>query len=195
MSPDRAKELFEAARDSTGICEGKESIILEIDHLVAKIENENRFIDNLEKQMADHLGQIPYSSSLLSIKGVGEVTVAGLIGEVGDFRKFNTISEIMKLAGLDLYEVSSGKHTGQRHISKRGRSLMRKLLFFAAINAVKSNGIMHERYQQMLDRGMPKPKALIAISRKLLGIIFALARDNTVYVENYSHIHHVRLAA
>jgi transposase len=191
----RAKELFEAARDSIGIYEGKESIILEIDHLVSKIENEARFIDSLEKQMDDYLEQIPYSQSILSIKGIGRITVAGLIGEVGDFGKFNTISEIMKLAGLDLYEVSSGKHKGQRHISKRGRSLMRKLLFFAAINAVKSKGIMHERYQQMLDRGMPKIKALIAISRKLLRIIFALARDNTIYVNNYNQIHHFKLAA
>ena len=72
---------------------------------------------------------------------------------------------------------------------------MRKLLFFAAINVVKSHGIMHERYQQMLDRGMPKMKALVAISRKLLILIFALARDNTVYVENYSTIHNLKLAA
>ena len=36
---------------------------------------------------------------------------------------------------------------------------MRKLLYFAAINVVKSHGIMHERYQKMLDRGMPKMKA------------------------------------
>ena len=72
---------------------------------------------------------------------------------------------------------------------------MRKLLFFAAINAVKSNGIMHEPYQQMLDRGMPKVKALIAISRKLLRVIFALARDNTEYVKDYNKIHHYKLAA
>lgn len=195
LGQERAKELVEAARASVGIYEGKESIILEIDHLVSKIEYEDQFIHNLENQMADYLGQIPYSDSLLSIKGIGVVTVAGLIGEVGDFRKFKTISEMMKLAGLDLYEVSSGKHRGQRHISKRGRSLMRKLLFFAAINAVKSNGIMHERYQEMLDRGMPKTKALIAISRKLLRLIFALARDNTIYVKNYSQIHHLKLAA
>jgi transposase len=195
LGQERAKELFEAARDSIGICEGKESIIIEIDHLVSKIENEDRFIDILEKKMADYLDQIPYSGSLLSIKGIGVITVAGLIGEVGDFRKFRTISEMMKLAGLNLYEVSSGQHKGQRHISKRGRSLMRKLLFFAAINAVKSNGIMHEPYQQMLDRGMPKVKALIAISRKLLGIIFALARDNTHYVKDYRQIHHYKLAA
>jgi transposase len=195
LGHERAKKLFEAARDSIGIYEGKESILLEINHLVSNIENEDRFIDHLQQQMTNYLGQIPYSRSLLSIKGIGEITAAGLIGEVGDFRKFRTISEMMKLAGLDLYEVSSGKHKGQRRISKRGRSLMRKLLFFAAINAVKSNGIMHGPYQQMLDRGMPKIKALTAISRKLLRIMFALARDNTEYVRNHNQIHHFRLAA
>lgn len=195
LGHERAEKLFEAARDSIGIYEGKESILLEIDHLISKIENEDRFIDHLKQQMANYLAQIPYSGSLLSIKGIGEVTAAGLIGEVGDFRKFKTTSAMMKLAGLDLYEVSSGKHKGQRRISKRGRSLMRKLLFFAAINAVKSNGIMHGPYHQMLDRGMPKIKALTAISRKLLRIIFALTRDNTVYVENYNQQNYFQLAA
>jgi len=192
---ERAKELFQAAQDSIGIYEGKESILLEIDHLVSKAEDEKRFIDSLEKKMANYLSQIPYSGSLLSIKGLGVITVAGMIGEVGDFRKFRTISEITKLAGLDLYEVSSGQHEGQRRISKRGRSLMRKLLYFAALHAIQSNGIMHEPYQQMLERGMPKVKALIAISRKLLRIMFALARDNTEYVKDYDQIHHYKLAA
>ncbi|MBU2497364.1 MAG: transposase, partial [Proteobacteria bacterium] len=105
------------------------------------------------------------------------------------------ISEITKLAGLDLFEISSGKHKGRRRISKRGRPLMRKLLYFAAINVVRSNGILHEPYQQMLSNGMPKVKALIAIARKLLRIIFALARDNTVYMENYVRNQHLKLAA
>ena len=145
--------------------------------------------------LEEYLQQIPYSSSILSVKGIGVVTAAGLIGEVADFKKFDTISEIMKLAGLDLYETSSGKHRGQRRISKRGRPLMRKLLFFAAINAVKTNGIMHEAYQRMLERGMLKMKALVAISRKLLGLIFAIVRDNTKYIEDYSEKHHYKLAA
>ncbi len=191
----RAEELFNAAKDSVGVNEGKRSILLEVEYLVCQIRSDNKFIASLEKKMGDYLEEIPYSHSLLSIKGIGRVTVAGLIGEVGDFRKFHTISEMMKLAGLDLFEVSSGTHRGKRRISKRGRSLMRKLLYFAAINVVKSHGIMHERYQQMLDRGMPKMKALVAISRKLLMLIFALARDNTVYVEDYGTIHHLKLAA
>jgi transposase len=196
IAQERCHRLYNAAQQSVGVNEGKESIVLEIRQLVSAIETTAAFIGELEKQMGRYLEQIPYSRSILSIKGLGAVTVAGLIGEVGDFRKFDTIGEIMKLAGLDLYEVSSGKHTGQRRISKRGRPLMRKLLFFAAINAVKRNGIMHKTYQQMLDRGKLKMKALIAIARKLLRVIFAVARDNTLYVENYSKkIHETKIAA
>jgi len=195
LTENRVKELFEAAQGSIGIEEGKKSILMEIRHLAHNIENESCFIEELEKQMTLHLDQIPYSQSILSIKGIGLITTAGLIGEVGDFKNFSTISEMMKLAGLDLFEISSGKHKGRCRISKRGRSLMRKLLYFAAINVVKPHGIMHERYQEMLDRGMLKMKALIAISRRLLGLIFALVRDNTMYVENYSNKHHFKLAA
>jgi len=195
LGKDRAKQLHAAAGNSIGITEGKQSIVFEIEHLVRKIEAEDQFIDNLQQQMHVYLQQIPYSQNILSLRGLGEVTVAGLIGEVADFNKFDTISELMKLAGLDLYEISSGKHRGQRRISKRGRALMRKLLFYAAINAVKSKGIMHKKYHQMLDRGMLKMKALIAISRKLLAIIFAIVRDNSQYVEDYSDNHHYKLAA
>lgn len=195
LGRERAEALIAAANNSVGICEGRESIFLEIAHLNARIENENGFIDTLENQLDEYLQQIPYSSSILSVKGIGVVTTAGLIGEVANFKKYDTISEIMKLAGLDLYEISSGKHRGQRRISKRGRPLMRKLLFFAAINAVKTNGIMHETYQRMLDRGMLKMKALVAISRKLLGLIFAIVRDDTRYIEDYNEKHHYQLAA
>ena len=192
---DRAEKLYNAAEQSIGITEGKESVIFETSHLVSNIENENRYIESLEEQMIEHLEQIPYSHSILSIKGIGHVTAAGLIGEVGDFNKFNTISEITKLAGLDLFEISSGQFKGQRRISKRGRPMMRKLLFFAAINMVKSTGIMHKKYKQMLDRGMLKMKALIAIARKILGIIFAIVHNNTVYIENYTKQNDYKLAA
>jgi transposase len=82
--------------------------------------------------MARHLEKIPYSRLILSMKGIGMITVAGLIGEVGDFSKFHTHAELLKLSGLNLFEVSSGKHKVNKRISKRGQSLMGKLLFFAA---------------------------------------------------------------
>jgi len=72
---------------------------------------------------------------------------------------------------------------------------MRKLLYYAAVNAVKSYGIMHDNYSRMLKKGMPKPKALIAIAHKILKLIYALARDNTMYVDNFDHKHKSKIAA
>ena len=185
LREDRARALFEAASESVGVREGRSSMLLEIGLMLDTIATYDHFIDNIETEMVRHLEQIPYSRAILSLKGIGPVTAAGLIGEVGDFTKFGTISEVMKLAGLDLYEVSSGKHRGKLSISKRGRPLMRKLLYLAALSTVRKGGVMHEWYQRALGRGMIKTKALVAVSRKLLGLIFALVRDHSVYVENY----------
>jgi len=192
---DRVEKLYHAAEQSVGIAEGKESLLLEISHLVANIENEHGHIEVLEKQMVMFLDRIPYSHMILSVKGIGPVTAAGLIGEVGDFRKFKTLSEVMKLAGLNLYEISSGKHQGSRHISKRGRALLRKLLFFAAINTTRKNGVFYIPYQRHLAKGMPKMKALVAIGRRLMRVIFALVRDHCEFDINYSTQVELRKAA
>jgi transposase len=178
-----AESLIGLAREAIGIKEGVVGILLDIRHILLQLEAERGFISEIEAEMGVTLGRIPCSVRLLSIKGLGIVSVAGLIGEVGDFSKFSTQSEIMKLAGLDLYEISSGKRTGQRRISKRGRSLLRKILFYAAIQMIRKNGIMYDYYARLTGRGMERMRALIAVSRKLLRIIHAIVRDNRDYVE------------
>jgi transposase len=186
LTEDRARALFEASSASVGIRDGRSSMLQEVRMIVDTIALYARFIEGLEADMVRYLEQVPYSHVILSLKGIGPVTAAGLIGEVGDFTKFGTISEVLKLAGLDLYEVSSGKHRGKLRISKRGRPHMRKLLYLAALSTVRKGGLMHEWYQDALGRGMIKTKALVAVSRKLLMIVFALVRDHSVYIENYS---------
>ena len=180
-----AESLIGLARETVGIKEGLAGIFMDIRHILMQLEAEVQFISEIEAEMRAVLERIPCSGRLLSIKGLGTVSVAGLIGEVGDFSKFSTQSEIMKLAGLDLYEISSGKRRGQRRISKRGRSLLRKILFYAAIQMIRKNGIMYEYYARLTGRGMERMRALIAVSRKLLRIIHAIVRDNRDYVEQY----------
>jgi transposase len=195
LGKERAEALYHAAEESVGIVEGQESIVFEIKEIVSVIESIETFIKEIEKHMSKHLKDVPYSRCILSMKGIGEITTAGLIGEMGDFRKYSTISEVIKHAGLDLFEISSGKHTGKRRISKRGRPLLRKLLFFASINVVRKGGILHKQYLHHLKKGMPKIKALVAISRKLLSIIFALVRDHSVYIAEYSKTQRLKEAA
>lgn len=181
----KAKDLFEAARTSAGITEGRFSVTLEIQATLEAIAACDNFMLRLEVEMSRRLEEIPYSHLLLSMQGIGRITAAGLIGEVGDFNSFDTQRELLKHAGFDLFEISSGKLRGSRRISKRGRPLLRKLLFFAALNTVRKGGIMHAHYQRHLQNGMKRLKALIAIARKLLGIIFALVRTGQEYQLNY----------
>jgi len=177
-----AESLIALAQGTVGIQEGLAGMVMDIRPILLQLEAEERFILEIEVEMEATLERIPYSARLLSIKGLGIVSVSGFIGEVGNFSKFNTQSEILKLAGLDLYEISSGNRKGQRRISKRGRSLLRKILFYAAIQTIRKNGILHEYYTRLTDRGMGRMRALIAVSRKLLRIIHALVRDDIDYV-------------
>jgi len=57
------------------------------------------------------------------------------------------------------------------------------MLFYAAINVTKKGRIYYDTYQMHLKKGMTKVQALTAISRKLIGIIYALVRDNSNYIE------------
>lgn len=186
LGNDRADELLAAAKNSVGVTEGMESIRMEIQHLLSKIAAEEKYIQCLEKEMAKYLKLIPYSRFLLSIKGVCIVTAAVIIGEVADFKSFQHAEQLIKLAGLNLYEISSGIHKGSRRITKRGRPLLRKILYFAALNAGKKGGILHSEYQRYISGDKPKMKAVVAIMRKLLKIMFALVRDNTEYQTEYS---------
>lgn len=183
-----ADRLINLAKNTVGIREGVSGLSMDIRHILSQLEMLEGLIGEIEIEMGTALERISYSSKLLSIKGLGIISVAGLIGEIGDFSKFKTRSEIMKLAGLDLYEISSGKMKGERKISKRGRALIRKILYYLALKTIRKNGIMHDYYARLTDGGMKKMKALVAVSRKLLGIIYAMVRDDREYIADFESI-------
>lgn len=185
LGRERAEELYNAALFSGGIDEAAEIIAEGMRMSLDEIELYDGHLSHIEQKMENRLQQVPYSGFIMSIRGIGAISTAVIIGEVGDLRKYKSKQELLKLAGLNLFEISSGKHNGEKHITKRGRSLLRKILFYAALNAIRKNGILHDTYKSYLDRGMQKIKAVIAISRKLLGIIFALVRDSMNYIEDY----------
>jgi transposase len=132
--------------------------------------------------MTESLHQIPYAKQLLSIHGMGSVSLSITLGELGDINRYHTAKDALKLAGLNLYEISSGQQKGRRKISKKGRPLLRKTLFFAALRMVKSGGAFRQDYIRLTElNNMHKTKALVALSRKLVRVIFALARDGVMF--------------
>ncbi len=179
----KAEKFYEAALSSAGIREGIEGTLLMIKNLYDKISLLDRQQSQVEESIGIKLSEVPYSCFIMSIKGIGPIITAAIIGEVADLRKYNCAQQLQKLAGINLYEISSGIQRGQRHITKRGRHLLRKMLYYAALNVVKKDGILHDTYNKHLKKGMTKIQALTAISRKIIGIIYALVRDSSDYVE------------
>jgi transposase len=183
---EQSEALMEFSKSTIGIREGADELALEIRNIISLIEVLSGYISEVEEAMESVLREVPISRNIMSIKGIGTVTAAGLIGEIDDFSAFKSQSAILKYAGLNLYETSSGKHIGVRRITKRGRGLLRKLLFYTSLNLARKGGVMEKYYKRLVeDNGMPRMKALIAVSRKLLCVIYALVRDNSIFDENY----------
>lgn len=68
----------------------------------------------MNKVLEETIRKVQHVEKLLAIKGVGSVTIAGFIAEVGDIRRFKSPKQIQKYAGLELVENSSGKHKEDR---------------------------------------------------------------------------------
>jgi transposase len=165
-----------------GIREGLNGIMMDMAHAAMQLEMIEALIKAAESRIEHIVALLPCTQGIRSIPGIGCITIAGIIGEIGDFTSFSTQGEVMKFSGLNLYEVSSGAHIGKRKISKRGRSRLRNILYLAALNTSRKKGIMHEYYQRLLRNGLHKVPALVAVSRKLLMVIFAIVRDEGSYV-------------
>jgi len=187
LSSAKIEGLFQAAMESIGIQEGHVGSEIEIKHLYKQVESTDGSIKEIEGKMAEILEQIPASRHLLSIPGVGKNTAATLIGEIGDFRNFRSAREVIKLAGLNLYTVSSGKHIGKIRITKRGRGLLRKALYFAVLGMIRRNGYFGKLYKNYIKEGKKPKVAMIILARKLLVIAFALIRDEKDFDSSLNH--------
>ena len=128
--------------------------------------------------------KIPESEQLLAIQGIGLITVAGFLAEVGDVRRFESPKQIQKLAGLSLRENSSGKHKGQTTISKRGRSKLRSVLFNAVIPLIATNPEFQELHQHYTTRSvnpLKKKQSVIALSCKLIRVFYVILTKGVAY--------------
>ena len=189
IGQEKAQLLLAKAKVSPFLKEAMASRKLSLKLTLRSISILKEQIADVEKELTDKLKLISYSKYLLSIKGIGVITLACILGETGDLKDYRVAEEVIKLAGLNLYEVSSGTHKGRKRITKRGRALLRKLLYLAVLRLIHKDGLFYPYYQHLLqERKMIKNKAIVACMRKLLRIIFALARDE----RNFSQIYLLR---
>ena len=180
----RAMTLCETAKRSIGLKKGSKAAEYEMKLLLADYEYKQSQLASVMEEITRLCKQIPESGQMLAIKGIGIITVAGFLAEVGDVRRFESPRQIQKLAGLSLRENSSGKHKGQTTISKRGRSKLRSVLFNAAIPLTALNPefrSMHEYYTTRANNPLKKKQSVITISCKLIRVFYAILAKGVTY--------------
>jgi len=181
-----AKRLYNSAKETVGLKQGMEGFLYELNALLVRLKEINKKIEEVESIIESYLEDIEEARYLLSIKGVGPNIAAAVISESGGLSKYRRTESVIKIAGLNLYERSSGKRRGEKHITKRGRKLMRQKLYFTALQQTHPGMPLYSYYRRLVEEnGLEETKAIIATARKLLRIMFALVRDKSEYKWNY----------
>jgi transposase len=113
---------------------------------------------------------------LISVPGVGRVTVATLLARLPELGTLNRRA-IAALTGVAPFARDSGQHRGRRMIWG-GRADVRSVLYMAAVTAARINPVIRSFYLRLKQAGKPAKVALTACMRKLLTILNTMLRNN-----------------
>lgn len=142
-------------------------------------------LERVEQEVKDVLKQIPFAKKL---KGISEISLAGILGEAGDLSGFLHGNSLLRHAGLHLAEASSGKWKGQIVISKRGRSSLRRFLYLATMSLVMNNTEFQAiNSHNVKVKKMKKMKSIMKLVGKLARIFVGIARRNESYCADKVH--------
>jgi len=121
-------------------------------------------------------------SRLRTHPGVGLLTALCLVHSLEPVSRFRNSRKVTAYVGLDPLERSSAERQRFLGISKGGSRVLRFLLVEAAHTAIRKDAALKRFYQRLAER-RGRPKAKVAVSRKLLIRTYIMLRDEIDYAE------------
>lgn len=180
----QARKLHQIAEQSIGLRVGS----MMARHELATLMQTYRMLKEQQEQIMTEIERlmeaIPGVEKMLNIPGLSVRNLAGLYAEIGDFRYYDHPQQMIKLAGLNLRENTSGKHKGQTTITKRGRKGLRAKLYWMVMPLVATNeGFrkLHEYYTTRPYNALKKKQSLVVLCCKLIRVLFAMSRKQEEY--------------
>ena len=119
---------------------------------------------------------------VMSIKGIGLITATWLQVMSINFTACQTPEQLVAFAGLAPYTRQSGTSLdSHRWVGSSGHPRLRKLMFTAALSAVRFNPVIHTYYARLTARGKNGKVAMVAAARKLLHIAWAVGTRQEMF--------------
>ena len=170
-----AIRLRELAKNSVGI--DNPTLSLQIKQAILQIELYTEQIEEVEKLSKQILDEM--KSKILTIPGMSYNQATAIHGFIGDINRFNKSCQLLAYAGLDPSVYQSGNFEARStRMSKRGNSLLRYNLVYAAHNLVLHNKTFKEYYDLKRSQGKSHYCALGHCAHKLVRIIFKMLKSN-----------------
>lgn len=123
-----------------------------------------------------------HSDLLVSIPGIGKLTAARLLAEIGDIHSFEDAPQLAAYAGLNPKGSRSGSSVKKKtRISKEGRSFLRYILYMPALVARRCNPIIQAFCARLAQRKLPEMAIIAAAMRKLLHLVFGVLKNQQAF--------------
>ena len=148
--------------------------------LARRIAEGTEEISSLAREISSLLDSNETYRCLLTVPGVGPKTASELVISV-DIADFPSHDRLASYCGLAPRNRQSGTSVSSVSASRQGNKRLKNLLIFSCNSLVRSRGRWGEYYTRCRDRGMPHGKALKAVARKRLKVIYAVMRDRVPY--------------
>ncbi len=153
---------------------------VELEVLVGEIRHLNESIKKLEGLLREQGPKLPGWKNLTSIKGIGDTGASILLSTIGNIEDFADEGKLAAYFGI-VPRVSHSNETERNgRITKRGCKLGRTALVQCALIAARYSPYL-QRYYRRIAATRGTGKAIIALARKFLGIIYKTLKNHWVF--------------
>ena len=170
----------EAHEVSSVITSSNQKIIKFLDGKIEEIDKQIRKLVADNKELKAKIDQ------QVTIPGIGLITAVTIIAETQGFHEFKNQRQLISYAGYDVVANESGSSVrGKTKISKKGNRYIRRAMNQPAMSAIQHNPDLKQFYTRLVNRNPIRMKALVAVQRKLLVLMYTLWKTDNAYLEGY----------
>lgn len=177
---EKATQVLHAAKNSIGVSFLADAVHIEMQCLLAQMRLLEQQESCLDEAITAVMADLP--QYITTIPGVGPVTGAALLAEIGDVTRFATLQALVAYAGIDPTVFDTGQFEGDRmHMSKRGSPYLRNALWLAATGCRLHNPELRAFYDKKRAEGKKHGVAQGAVCRKLLSRVYVILKEQRPY--------------
>jgi len=181
ISSQKAKLIIK--RSNTTVASATDPMTADrIKDLVVDILKKIEQIENQKNRLKQNKTVLPEKVALLeTFKGIGTYSAIGLLIHIKNVERFATSKKVSSFFGIHPVYKQSGDGVWGYHMSKKGKVIVRKILYMVTMSAIRCNPLIKEIYARNIAKGKTKKDAMGVCMHKILRIVYGMLKNNTEF--------------